>query len=125
MSSGKNPNNTPKKTPIWVFFDSNNNHAFTEDENKTGDNALRVFNLQRANAIDRIIPTIESPQVRLKHHGADLLFERLIDGHHFTVVLQWQVFKKQYLFQSAHFQSAEQVTRLLKNKDTRKGEGPL
>ena len=125
VKSGKNPNGTPKKTPIKVFFDKDNNHAFTEDELKTGDNGLRLFNLKRAQAIDKIIPTIESPQIRLKHHGADLLFERLIDGHHFTIVLQWQNFQGRYRFQSAHHKSIEQVTVLFRGKDTQKGEGPL
>lgn len=125
VTSGKDKKGMPKKIPIKVFFDKDNNHAFTEDENKTGDNALRLFNLKRAQAIDKIIPTIESPHVRLKHHGADLLFERLVSGHHFTVVLQWQNFQERYRFQSAHFQTAEQVFLLLKNKDTRKGEGLL
>lgn len=125
VTSGKDKKGMPKKIAIKVFFDKKNNHAFTEDEHKTGKNELRTFNLQRAKAIDKIIPTIEAPHVRLKHHGADLLFERLLYGYHFTVVLQWQPFQEYYRFQSAHFQTAEQVSLLLKNKDTRKGEGLL
>lgn len=125
VTSGKTKGGMPKKIAIKVFFDAKNNHAFTKDENKTGSNALRLFNAERAQAIDKIIPTIESPNTRLKHHGADLLFERLIDGKHFTVVLQWQPFQEYYRFQSAHFQTAEQVKLLLKTKDARKGEGPL
>lgn len=125
VTSGKNPNGTPKKIPIKVFFDKDNNHAFTEDEYKTSNNALRLFNLKRAQAMDKIIPTIQAPQTRFKHHGADLLLERLIDGHHFTIVLQWQNFQSRYRFQSAHHKSIEQVTLLFKGRDTKKGEGPL
>ncbi len=125
VKSGKNPNGTPKKIPIKVFFDIDNNHAFTWDEHKTGNNALRLFNLKRAQAMDSIIPTIQAPHIRFKHHGADLLLERLIDGHHFTIVLQWQNFQERYRFQSAHHKSIEQVTVLFKGRDTQKGEGPL
>jgi len=125
VKSGKNPNGTPKKIPIKVFFDKDNNHAFTEDELKTGDNALRLFNLKRAQAMDSIIPTIQAPHIRFKHHGADLLLERVVDGHHFTIVLQWQNFQGRYRFQSAHHKSIEQVTVLYRGKDTQKGEGPL
>lgn len=125
ITSGKNPNGTPKKITIKVFFDKDNNHAFTEDENKTGDNALRLFNVKRAQAMDSIIPTIQAPHLRFKHHGADLLLERIISGHRFTVVLQWQTFQERYRFQSAHHKSIEQVEELFRGRDTKKGEGPL
>ena len=125
VTSGKDKKGMPKKIPIKVFFDKDNNHAFTEDELKTGDNGLRLFNLKRAQAMDSIIPTIQAPHIRFKHHGADLLLERVVNGHHFTIVLQWQNFQERYRFQSAHHKSIEQVTEIFRGRDTQKGEGSL
>lgn len=125
--SGKNKNGTPRHTPIHVHFDADNDHAFTKGN--LGNNGEKIggrsFNLERAKAMDKIIPTIQRPSTRFRHHGADLLLERVIDGHHFTVVLQWNTIQGIYTFKSAHPKPIDEVGMLFSGRDTRKSEGPL
>lgn len=110
---------------IKVRFDAANNHAFSSDvggKNKVG---VRKFDVKRAKAMSRILRTIEYPKTRSRNYDADLLFERIVDGESFTVVLTWRASSKIYEFHSSHFKSVDEVRRLIAHNDRIKNDGPL
>lgn len=113
-----------RQIPIKVRF-GNTDHAYTADEGGRAKTGRRIFDVKRAQAMDRILQTIEHPQRRLRNFYADLLLERRIGNEHYTIVLTWRDAHKVYEFHSAHFKSIQEVERLSRENDRRKNEGPL
>lgn len=110
--------------PIHVRF-SDTHHAYTTDAGGRQKTGQRVFDLQRAHAMDRILRTIEHPKRRLRNFHADLLLEGKAHGHQYTVVLTWREAAQVYEFHSAHFKPIQEVERLARENDPRKNSGPL
>lgn len=111
--------------PIRVSFD-NTNHAYTNDPNKSGKNNKRLFDIQRAQAMDHILETICNPKYRFYSHGTDVLLDAIKNNQHYTVVLRWSEGGQKYNFCSAHFKNKGQVDRDRQNQRTQpRNNGPL
>lgn len=124
-----------KLIQLKVDFPVMETHAFTEkagpdDEPDCYDDPRRkerprVFAKDRAKLMDRIINTIEHPTVKAVQYGADLLFERMVGGDHFVVVLQWSDARGVYVFDSSYTMRDKKVRSIIAHKDARKNNGPL
>jgi len=120
---------------IKVDFPGAETHAYTQ-KSENGDvpdcfddpkhkNGPRTFLLSRAKLMDRIVQTIEYPQTKAVQFGADLLFERKIDGHHHVVALAWSSARKLYVFDSSYTMPVSKVAFILGHQDRTKNDGPL
>lgn len=114
-----------KPIPIKVRFDSENDHAFSGDIGGRQKTGVREFDVERAQAMSRILAVIEHPKARSINHGADVLFESPQHGQHYTVILTWRSAAKVYEFHSAHFKPISEVRQLLAQRDRQKNQGPL
>lgn len=114
-----------EKIPIKVRFDSDNDHAYTDDEGGRQKSGVRVFDVERARSMSRIPDVIERPKTRSVNYGADVFFEAPRGGKHYTVVLTWRDAKGVYEFHSAHHKPIQEVRRMLAQKDKQKNKGPL
>ena len=115
--------------PIEVAF-SKKNHAYTQEDkqlNSSRDDD-RVFSAERAQAMDRILKTIEHPRARLISKGKDLLLEAAVNGRRYSVFLSWSNMRKVYDFESAHFRTERQVDGIKNTQRQEKlnrNKGPL
>jgi hypothetical protein len=123
VHSGKGADGNKRKIPVRVRFGVDNDHAYTDDAGGKQKTGVRVFDKDRAQAMQRILSVIEHPKRRLRNYYADLLLERQIGGKHYTVVLTWRDSVDLYEFHSAHFKSARDVELLQRHNERGKNKG--
>ncbi len=113
---------------IQVKF-GDTNHAFSEKPPGASHwNEERVLSQERAKMLDKIIPTIQNPHVRLKSRGHDLMLEAPVKGRYYAVFLKWSDTRKVYDFESAHFRTENQIKEIQasqKIEKQNKNKGPL
>lgn len=109
---------------ISVYFDKDNNHAYTEDEYKDGaKTGRRVFDKDRAVLMGRMLSAIEHPNHILRSGNKDLFIERIDGGIHYLIVLGYKEDKKRYEFASAHDRPTSQILELNRNLRPTKPKG--
>jgi len=115
--------------PIRVAF-SKKNHAYTQEDKRLNSSRDedRVFSAERAQAMDRILKTIEHPKARLISKGNDLLLEAAVKGRRYSVFLSWSNMRKVYDFESAHFrteQKVDEIRNAQRQEKLNRNKGPL
>lgn len=124
-----------REIPIRARFGDGELHAFTrkarlgeepdayDDERRK--RGPRKFDQKRAKCLDKILSTISHPDARSVNYGADILFERVIEGAHFLVAINWKDSAGVYEFDSSYHVTPAEKARLLRQRDRRKNNGPL
>lgn len=93
---------------VRVNFNENAEHAYTKDHEKTG---RREFEPGRAKLMQYILATIAGPDKVLQNGNRDLFIEKIVDGIHYAVVLEWKPRQGEYAFRSAHYWNKAEFDR--------------